>query len=57
MKKRPTMIKFLNPEKPHLSFEEMMSVVSSLKECIDSANVNEIMNILKSRVDGYNPQS
>jgi len=33
----------------------MMSVVTSLKECIDSANVNEIMNILKSRVDGYNP--
>ena len=28
-----------------------------LKESIDSANLNKIMSILKSRVDGYNPQS
>jgi FlaA1/EpsC-like NDP-sugar epimerase len=40
-----------------LSFKDMVSVVTELKECIDSVNVNKIMNILKSRVDGYNPQS
>jgi len=39
-----------------LSFREMESVVTQLKECIEAVNVNEIMNILKSRVDGYNPQ-
>ena len=39
-----------------LSFEEMVSVVNELKECIDSVNANKIMDILKSRVDGYNPQ-
>ena len=38
-----------------LSFVEMGLVVTQLKECIDSADLNTIMNILKSRVDGYNP--
>ena len=39
-----------------LSFEEMVSVVNELKECIDSLNAKKIMSIIKSRVDGYNPQ-
>ena len=40
-----------------LSFEEMVSVVTELKECISNINTNKIINILKIRVDGYNPQS
>ena len=48
--------KIFKSRETSLSFEEIMSVVTTLKECIESANVNEIMNILKSRVDGYNPQ-
>jgi len=39
-----------------LSFKEIVSVVNELKECIGSANVNTIINILKSRVDGYTSQ-
>ena len=48
--------KILKSLEASLSFKEMMSVLNELKECIDSANVNKIMNILKSQVDGYNPQ-
>jgi hypothetical protein len=35
----------------------MISVINELIESIDSININGIMNILKSKVDGYNPQS
>jgi len=40
-----------------LSFEDMMSVITELHEYIESLNINGIKNILKSQVDGYNPQS
>jgi FlaA1/EpsC-like NDP-sugar epimerase len=48
--------KIFKSRETSLSFEEMASVVAELKECIKSANVNQILNILKSRVDGYNSQ-
>ena len=48
--------KIFKSRETSLSFEEMASVVAELKECINSANVNQILNILKSRVDGYNSQ-
>jgi len=47
--------KIFKSRETSLSFEEMAFVVNELKECINSANANKIMNILKSRVDGYNP--
>ena len=40
-----------------LSFEDMISVINELSESIDSININGIMSILKSKVDGYNPES
>ena len=40
-----------------LSFEDLVSVITELKESIETVNKNKIMNILKIRVDGYNPQS
>ena len=49
--------KIFKSRETSLSFEEMMLVVTELKGCIESANINKIMNILKARVDGYNPKA
>ena len=38
-----------------ISFDEMKNILDHLKEVIDSRDFKKILNILKSKVDGYNP--
>ena len=49
--------KIFKSQEISLPFEDMLSVIAELKKNIESADTNKIISILKSRVDGYNPQS